>query len=390
VGYILSPRGITNDLTQDYVAARAWMDGDDPYADTSHLVDRYFGSNSGYDAIDEYGQGGTPHPPSLVVLVGAFALLPYKAARISWLLLMALATATAVGWFARMEGAKKQTAIILGIGALAIPVVQTDLVYAQSNGILLFLLVVAWASLRNKRDGWAGAALGMATALKLFPALMVIPLLRLRRYRAALAHVLSAAAIFLVSSAALGLSRGKEFIQTVSSANFRFWRAAPMNLSLLSVPYRWLTRSVWRPMSANAPGIAAVVALVLFALLMWIAFRYSRSLGDEMYWGLVPVVLLATPIVWETYLLLNIPNTLLFGKKVLNGERLPWWPTLIVAHLITIVGLVPNLPPALHVPVQAQLLGYALPMYALCLLSAGLLYANGAKSRSASPATQQP
>src|SRR2546421_2903569 len=98
VSYTFTNRGVTNDFTEDYVSARAWSDGLDPYTDTGKLIPRYFGSNSAYYDIDPIGQGGTPHPPPMVLSVWLLSWLPYKAARIIWLLLMASATALALGW----------------------------------------------------------------------------------------------------------------------------------------------------------------------------------------------------------------------------------------------------------------------------------------------------
>jgi len=371
LAFIYSPRGITNDFTQDYVSARAWMDGLDPYGDTTQLVNRYFGPNSPYDAIDKYGQGGTPHPPTMIIAVRALAGLPYKAARVCWLILMAGAAALALGWFARLIGAKRHTAIVIGIGGLAIPTVQTDLVYGQSNGLLLLLLVVAWWALERDKQRQAGIALGIATAFKIFPFLMLIPLLRMRNYRAAVWTAGVTGGTTVIAGLVMGFSRTISFIRTVSPANVRFWRAAPMNLSLLSVPYRWLTKSVWRPLSASAPALAGVIAAGFLIMLLVAAFRNrARPVGD-VFWAAVPFVLLATPTVWETYLVLLIPGAFLLIRSLMEGQRFRYFWPILIAQAVVLIGLFPGLPPALHMSTTAQLLGYSLPMYGLVVLCIG-------------------
>ncbi|MCL4394741.1 MAG: glycosyltransferase 87 family protein [Chloroflexi bacterium] len=51
---------------------------------------------------------------------------------------------------------------------------------AHVDGLILPLLVAAWLATAKGRDGWAGAALGAATAIKLYPALLLPALWRLR------------------------------------------------------------------------------------------------------------------------------------------------------------------------------------------------------------------
>jgi hypothetical protein len=304
----------------------------------------------------------------MILAVRVLSGLPYKAARLVWLFLMASATAFALGWFSRLLGASTRTAAVVGVGSLAIPVVQTDLIYGQSNGVLLLLFVVAWWGLRRKNDALAGSALGLSAAIKLFPALMILPLLRFRRFRAAVWLACVALATTLVSGSILGLGFTKEFFRDVSPANFRFWRSAPMNESLLSVPYRWLTHSVWPPHATNRPTVALVIAGALFvALILGMYTGRARITGDE-FWESVPFLLLATPIVWETYLVLLIPFTFLVAKQLIDRNPIPSRVIVLPALAILGIGLWPGLPSVLHASMVAQTLGFSWPMYALLIL----------------------
>lgn len=369
VRFTLSPQGVTNDFTQDYIAARAWSDGLDPYEHEGVLVQRYLGADAPDFDLDPAGQHRTPHPPAMIFLMRAVSWLPYRAARITWLLLSALITALALGWFARLIGASTRAAIVIGIASLSIPVVQTDLIYGQSNGIILLLLVTAWWGLRHERSALTGATLGLATALKLFPLFMILPLIRGRRFSAALWQVGTAAAISAAALGVVGFTATSEFIRRVSPENLRLWRAAPINLSVLSVPYRWLTRSIWRPQAVNMPAIAALLVAILVIALIALSFRTRAALTGDFFWEAVPLMLLCVPTLWETYLVLMVPMTFMVLKRFLRREAVPLPLLVLISLAIADIGLIPGLPPALHASAVSQIFGFSLPMYGLVALA---------------------
>jgi MFS family permease len=365
VRFTLSPQGVTNDFTQDYIAARAWSDGLDPYTHEGSLVQRYLGSDAANFDLDPAGQHRTPHPPAMLVVMRAVSWLPYKGSRMVWLLMAALITALALGWFARLIGASTRASVVIGVASLAIPVVQTDLIYGQSNGILLLLLVAAWSALRQKHDGLAGAALGLATALKLFPLLMILPLLGKHRLRAASWQLASATTISAAAGGVVGFHVTWEFIRHVSPDNIRLWRGAPINLSLLSIPYRWLTRSIWRPHAVDMPALAGLLALLLLLLLVALAFRGSAAITGDSFWETIPLMLLAVPTLWETYLVLTVPLSFLVVRRILLAEPMPLRWLVLGGSALVSIGLWPGLPAALHTSATMQVLGFSWPLYGL-------------------------
>ena len=368
VRFSLSIHGVTNDFTQDYVAARAWADHTDPYELTSVLVKRYLHSRASNFDIDPYNQR-TPHPPAMLGVFRLVSWMPYNAARITWLFVMSAITAFGFGLLARVLGAKKKVAWVVGIGSLAIPVVQSDLTYGQSNGLLAMLLIAAWLALRKDQDRVAGLSLGIATALKLFPLFMVLPLIRLRRWRALGWHLGTLAVLSGASSLAIGGSSSSEFLRHVSRDNFRFWRGAPFNLSILSVPYRWLTRSIWRP---SAPELPLLALILVVALVLWLVASpliTPACLTKDVFWEAIPFMLLATPTLWETYLVLMVPIVFLMINRVVGGRGRVHWLTLLAAAL-SLIGLFPGLPPALHTSALVQVFGFSWAMYGLVFLAA--------------------
>ncbi len=359
-----------NDFTQDYVAARAWRAGDQPYAPTQVLAERYLGSAaSSYRGV--YEGRRDPHPPAQIVLAAPLSATPFRTARSVWLLMVAASIVAAISILAHESGASKAWSVVAGVGALAIPIAQHDLVYGQSMGIILLLLVVTWRGLRRDpaaaRDLIAGAALGLATAIKFFPALMLVPLIRQRRMRMAVTALAVAAITTIMGVAALGADATREFLTVAAPENIRFWRSAPMNVSAVSMPLRWLTQSVWQPQAPNVPLLAAVLAIVIFAGCILGAVRAARSDGEG-FWGVAPWMILATPLAWSFSLLLVLPSVMLALARARRARGQAPVP-LMLAGAVVALGVLPGLPlPAPGNPWPSVVFGYALPTYALIYL----------------------
>lgn len=355
-----------NDFTQDYVSARAWAAGQDPYGPTADLGRRFLGTEAA-SLRTVYPDRRNPHLPAELVVVRPLTRLSYRAARVAWLFLMALCMAVGVALAARTAGWGAAASVVAGAGALATPVAQKDLLYGQINGLLVLLLVMGWRWARAGSDARAGIALGVATALKLFPALLVVPLLRQRRARAAAWQVGTAVVVSASAALAVGLGATGRFLTEAAPENFRFWRAAPMNLSLVAMPFRWLSRSVWRPDAPDVETLAAILALALLAACVVAAVRTPARLTGDPFWAAVPWMLLAIPLSWEFSLVLVLPALLL----ALARGPLPT-PLILLAIAIVVIGIPPGLAsPAPGNSIGVTMLGYGLPTYALVALGVG-------------------
>ena len=352
---------IRNDFTVDYLSGAAVLHGQDAFDPLANLA-HYAGPSSRYYEPATFVSRNV-HPPADIAIMTPIAALPYRPARILWLIAMAACSGFAVGLLARALGVSFRWSIVVGIGALAVPIFQKDLLYGQPNGLLLLLLVLGWLSLRKNSDRAAGVLLGITAALKLYPAVMAIPLIRERRWRA-LGWMVGT---FVVATAGgvlvIGETATRELVKPATPDNFAFWRAAPMNLSLPGIAYRWLTKSHWRAAGVDAPRVAGLLALILVALCVVAMIKTPARLSGR-YWATVPLMLLATPLVWDTYLVLIAP--VLFA--VLMSRRIEWW--LLLALAILAIGIPPALPsPPANVSDVAQVLGYALPTYALIVVA---------------------
>jgi hypothetical protein len=356
-----------NDFTQDYVAARAAIDGFDPYGDTRALASRYVREDSLREVAPVVLRN--PHAPAQVLLAYPVTPMPYRAARVVWLLVMAAMLAAGVAVVVREMGWSRATAVVAGIGALALPVSQKDLLYGNVDSALLLVLALGWRDLRRERDARAGLLFGVASALKLFPLFLLIPLVRRRRLRAIAYQLGAAAALNVAATLVLVRSLDSGFLDA-SSANFRFWRAAPMNLSLVAIPFRWLTRSHWTQHATDAPALAAALALLAVALCVAAAWRApGRTSGDDV-WHAVPFMLLVSPLSWDYAGVLVVPLLIVAAAHLArSGQRAPL--VAVVGAVLVIIGIPPVLPdPVKPISPAVQLFGYALPSYGLMVLAA--------------------
>jgi alpha-1,2-mannosyltransferase len=190
-------------------------------------------------------------------------------------------------------------ALYLAAAALWFEPVFTTLRYGQINLALLALVLADFTLLKQSR--WCGTGIGLATALKITPAIFVVYLVVTRRFRAAGVAVCCFAATSLIGTL------------KVTTASRRFWTTLlfdpsrvgrvddQANQSLIG----WLTRL--RDVSEPATAGRIAVGLV-FVLGLGIAAVAYRRMGD--LWGLPAAAitgLIGAPIAWTHHWVWCVP-----------------------------------------------------------------------------------
>jgi hypothetical protein len=278
------------------------------------------------------------YPPLLALVVAPLADLTLPEARWAWLWLSQIAlVAAAAGvwrWLRddRRLGPLPAVTVVAGCFAL-LGTITENLVLGQVHALMLALLGWALASWRRRPAG-AAALVGVAAALKLWPALLLAPLLAARRWRALAAGV----------ATTLGLVAGPLLLFTVllppptlpASSGFWMGTPAPLNLTLPALavrmrdwigdwpapdePFPWSWRYGHNPEVFTLEPAAAVISVGLSATLLaaglaLVLLRLRRSPasargghrvpspGDELraVTAIVPLVLAAAPLAWYHY-----------------------------------------------------------------------------------------
>ena len=301
---------VDSDFPQDYVSAREWIEGGDPYAPMAELTHKHLGPGSDTRLGYEAGQRN-PHPPALIVVQTPLSRLDVSVARTTFMVAMLLTIFLALALFMIEIGLNRLTASVAAFGALALPIIGFEMRWGQINGLLLLTLVLGWRDLRRGRDLRAGLWLGVATALKVFPWMLIIPLVRAKRMKAAGWMLASAIGFTLAGVAAVGVDATRTFLKIAMPENVEIWGAAPHSISLVTLPFRLFAADRWlNPSVAVAPwvGWLGVLAVVACALAVW---HTSTAVSRDPFWGAVPWIILGTPVAWAHYLVIVLPLAIL-------------------------------------------------------------------------------
>ena len=268
----------------------------------------------------ESGAGvGVVGPPFQAVFFAPFALvadLSMPLSRVTWYALgvAALLVGVALWSVALAERAPSghrwsevcSSAVLVPLFAVLLPV-QTNFEHQNMNPLLLACLGVAAYCFRTERDAAAGAAIGTATALKAFPALLILYLAYWRAWRALTAAVVTAAAL----SAAPAFFYGSTgFVvqarQWVAFSTGGGWPTRGNNQSLIAMIQRLFGDA--EPTLSSAVYVVAVVALLVVFLATAPTNRGADRRIAVVEMALVTLVaVIVSPIAWDHYWVLLFP-----------------------------------------------------------------------------------
>lgn len=208
---------------------------------------------------------------------------------------LGVACLVAAVWLARRWGWRP---VLLALAATAMPI-QTDFEHRNLNTLLLLLIVAATVDLEDQRDTRAGVWLGLATALKAFPALILVYLALRQRWRAVAFGVGVAAAATLAPLLAHGLDAGVATARDwlVLTFDQSRWQLSPNDQSLRALA----VRLGWPALTA------AVLAVLCLAAIPVVSRREpsGRFLPGTAVTALAAV--LVAPVTWVHYFVLAFP-----------------------------------------------------------------------------------
>jgi len=273
-----------------------------------------------YTHIDTFT--GVPWPPASALLLVPFALVARHSAplaKAAWV----ICNVAAIGWMlvrARGWGWRRTG---LALAAVANPL-QSNFEHLNVNIVIAALLVAAAADLHEGRETRAGTWVGLAAAVKAYPALLLGYFAYRRQWRALTAGVGLAAALTLVALLRYGPAGGLD--------SARDWLS-------LTTAHRWTTQSLWGftallgapPASSFALGPAGLLAGA------WV-FRGSFSSDRPFYEvGIVATLaVLLSPITHLHYFVLLFPAWIAaLSLPPPAGNVILWRAALVVAGILT-------------------------------------------------------
>ena len=375
------------DYSQYYVASRMVLAGE---SEKIYLQDkewmreaaRYGVGPAKYGSV-EVDLPANVYPPVVSIMMIPFALLPYETSRYVFFAFNYIAAAAVVALlFANRRGERKRTAMLIAACAFLIfyPF-HFALYFGQINIILLLLCALGLYFARKERYVAAGIPIGLAAAVKFFPAILALFFLLKRRPRGAISTIAAAFAFTLASlyiyTPAFLFNYFTKVLPSQASAG-----ASLRNQSITGFFSRLLTSNTHTLSVENLPALATVLSLIISLLVLFVlclfVFKNRRAepgkYGIEFAAFLVAGVIV-TPKSW-THLAVFLLPAWFFAADWMRAKKItraaPWF-FLFVSYCIwafTFTGIdYETVPPSL-----ASTFAVSTPLYASLILLIVLLW----------------
>lgn len=242
------------------------------------------------------------YPPFFAVVIAPFASLfeDYRTANWAWAAIGAVIIALVVMGVARREGLAEGRRQLLLVGAaFGFAPVVGELIIGGVQLLILGLLAGAWLALRNRTPRGelaAGALVGIAALIKVFPGLLILWLLLTGRIRAAAAAVATMAVLSAVTVPVVGLQAWLDYPTVL------------LHLGTLVDVRDLLAPTVW--LSELMPPTLArvVVTMAGLGVVAWVARRGPQAVSFAVA---VAISILITPSLFQHYLALLVLPLLL-------------------------------------------------------------------------------
>ncbi len=329
------------DLVPDLRMAKALIRGFDPY------------STAGMERTGLEGMGavGAGHPPTTALWALPLAGLPLRTAAGVLGLIVVLIVFGMLLVIARALGASHPVGLawLAGCYTLACPFMIYHIGVGQMSAVIAGLLVGAWWAARRARDVLAGAALGAACTLKLFPGVAVLMFVFLGRWRVVGASV----ALYLIFAASVTLRFG-----WAAWPEFFARQGGIADVTMGSIQNQTLAGIVLRlfhPACDPASGtsrVSTAIAVVLSAAAVLLAAKAARRacLGDgrdlapgngfDVTFGLfTALAVLASQWAWEHYNVIYLLPVAIVTRALVSATRKDVRPRFVVVGVAVLVGV---------------------------------------------------
>ncbi len=290
--YHVIPKG---DFHQEYYASLAFLRGESIYNDWN------------------------AHPP-----INSLVFLPFIALSesVGFLILGLLSLAS---FFATLILIKRELTLsprlTLGIATAALfsSAVYGGIASGAISFIISLLIVAAWAQLRTQRDIISGILLGLATSMKLYPAVLLLFLVFEKRWAIVTSMIGTMVVLTSFTILLLGLPDHLKYINEVMPQNTLLYSDYLANMSVPAAFQRlfgsqggWVNPVLESPRFALWSSVIVCSALII-ATALAITHSVKNASQDAAFSLTCVLMCLISPITWPHYLgTLLIPIALMF------------------------------------------------------------------------------
>ena len=322
-------RALDKDFGQEYLLARALIDGINPYLPIRDLAARYLSPTGLLDKPFP-----TPHPPTAGVLFIPFVALDYATAVQVWTVIELLCVPLSVVLAVRVAGLRIGYGwiVVIALSLFGWTPVLVDIALAQLTLAMVVLLAASQLLLTYRRDALSGVLLGVALALKPLAWPWLIVLAWRRRWSALLGALAIVALLLAIAATRVGLAPLVAYVTQVTPNVSASYALEPTNISLWTLGPRMLGE----PPPGRVVGFA-VPAVVLLASVLWFAVRRPRT--SRALSVLLCVSVVVSPIDWDYDLVLLVVPLVSLAAD-LHRRGFPRWPT-IAAGIVAVALYIP-------------------------------------------------
>jgi hypothetical protein len=278
-----SPAAYTRDLQVEYLSARALRDGADMLQPLNVLSARYF------PVPTDNFRHPNPHPPLLSFLAIPMTLVSFPVALGCWLaanvILLLPIGASARPVAAREPGAR-------GRGRRSGACWRSGRWRSSSSHLLVF----AWDASDARHDWRAGAALGIASGLKLYPLVLLVPYVARRRFRVVAAAAAVFALVQLGNLAVVGPAGFVRLYTEIVPAVSAIYARLAINVSAWGALLRIFGGAADVLPLMNAPAVVVPLALVCAALGLVALWRLEPRVAPVAAFAILPTVWYYHPV----------------------------------------------------------------------------------------------
>lgn len=320
----------------------------------------WFDENMNADLAAAARQAGTLHqhpgfehvhifsyPPAMMFVFLPFSAVSFPAAKVAWLVLSLLMIGWALWLLVRWFEFERLTVFgLLFVAAIFHPL-QNTVDIGQVNALIFLGMTGFWVLYRQGRDVAAGVVLGITTAIRFHPGLLVLYLLWRRQFRAGGVALAVACAMSGAAAGVFGLRDSAIYFEQV---------APKFTVPLISVENHSLAGFLATVAHACGWGLSGQVvgpswlawsaALVVIGATLLILWRGRRAPGSDRPGDielalLMVAIPLATPNTTVCHLLVLLPCIgILLDRMVRRAaSREALWPVLTGLAVI-LIGVV--------------------------------------------------
>ncbi|MFK7778785.1 MAG: glycosyltransferase family 87 protein, partial [Gimesia sp.] len=340
-GYLAALRpaeGQIFDFFKEWAAVKNRVAGIPVYSDQQVALKKHLNLKliNSEDFFDQYNT----HPPTANLIAIPLYRLSYRNAQFAWNLVSIGMLCLILFWI--VKGLKIQMtpwsilAVITLI--LACDPLQQTLIQGQPNLLLTLLIVGAWRAGKSGKPTVSGMCIGLAAAVKIYPAYLFLYFLVRRDWRAIKGGIISFTLITLLTVAVFGIDAYREYLTIVlpSLADItNNWG----NASLLAFWERLFSPSTDSVQSLIDSPILLQFSLylswALLTLMVVAATLRTRSeqFSNQAFAITITAMLLMTPTTWHHYfIIMAFPVGLLLALyKPHTGKR--WILNLVIIAL---------------------------------------------------------